>query len=115
MKDEISSENAKSILPDEFLSTILDEIKTESSVQKTQSKLSLFVSHLKSKIPSHIKIIVRDSIIPLSLDSNVIAFRVYIMCRMNAILKDDSSMGLSIHLNAENYEPTTVDSSASGF
>lgn len=97
--EELSSEQAKSILPEEFLNQVLQDIKTEKQIESVKPKpadITKLASKLKSMIPSHIKITIRDMIIPLKLDSNVLAFRVFIISRMNEMLKVDAKRRLSL-------------------
>jgi hypothetical protein len=84
---ELISENCKALFPKTFLSYILDNIKsTEQILNRTQ----LVKSFLKRFLPA--SLIKRGS--KLTADRNIgintLAFRVYMISRMNLILKEDA-------------------------
>lgn len=91
LKKELSSNNAKSIFPAEFLDYILKGIKTERQAKTTKSSLSSLKASIIRIVPGYIKNAIRGSGVLPSVDHNRLAFRVFLINRMNAILNDDST------------------------
>lgn len=84
IKNKIQSESAKHIFNEDFINYILAHVQTEGlSNQKTTGK---FKKTAKSLIPGFIKNRIRDTGLKAKVDGNTLAFRVYIIVRMNEIL-----------------------------
>ena len=98
LKKELSSNNAKSIFPAEFLDYILAGIKTERQIKTNKSSLTSLKSSIKRIAPipiinaiQFIKNAMRQARGLPSIDHNRLAFRVFLICRMHTILHDDST------------------------
>ena len=91
LEQELSSKNAKSIFPTDFLNYIAKGIKIERQAKTTKPDLFSLKASVKRIVPRSIKNAVRDSASLPSVDHNILAFRVFLISRMNAILKDDSA------------------------
>jgi uncharacterized protein with von Willebrand factor type A (vWA) domain len=88
VKRELNSENTKLIFPKDFLEEVVRKMQ---SSQKNTPKTSIFSSKLKSFIPQSIKKRIAQNQNFLIMDDNLLAFRIYIICRMHEILKNDTS------------------------
>ena len=90
MKSELTSDNASSIFPAKFLEFVLAGIKEEQVDRSTNKTKFGIKSKLKQILPNWIKNAVRDNLALPSVDGNVLAFRVYLICRMKSLLMADS-------------------------
>ncbi len=88
LKEELSSNYVDSILPKEFINYIFDhlEIFEETNRRKNRSLLNT----IKNKMPQRLKNILLNTILGQSIDFNSVAFRAYIICRMNKMLTKDA-------------------------
>jgi len=91
LKSELSSVNAKKILPQEFLDFILNGIKTETKGKKISARSSSLRSYTKKYLPLFLIKAMRK-VSPPAVDRNVLAFRVFLISKMNEILREDSLM-----------------------
>ena len=88
-KVELASENCKSILPERFLTYILTNLKV---VHRTLNRMHILKSFLKRFLP---KILIdKGSKLLMSNDEGVnrLAFRSFIICKMNKILREDAAV-----------------------
>ena len=92
LEEELSSKNAKSIFPTDFLDYISKGIKTKQQAKTTKSGLFSLKASVKRIVPRYIKNAIRDSGLLPSVDHNILAFREFLISRMNAILKNDSTV-----------------------
>jgi len=86
MRNEIQSEAAKRIFNGHFLEYVLRCILDENGSNK-QSKAKTW--RIKSLIPRFIRSKIRDLVAKPSLDGNVLAFRVFLVLRMQRVLNAD--------------------------
>ena len=91
LEEELSSNNAKSIIPTGFLDHISKGIKTGQQAKTTGSGLYSLKASVKRIVPRSIKNAIRDSLPLPSVDYNILAFRVFLISRINTILNDDST------------------------
>lgn len=91
IEGELSSKNAKSIFPTEFLDTISNGLNAEQQTKTIQSGSSSLKSFLKRFVPKYIKNAIRKNASLPKVDHNILAFRVFLISRMNAVLIDDSN------------------------
>ena len=92
IKKELFSKNAKSIFPSEFLDDILNSFNTEQQTKTNQSGGSSLKALIKRMIPKFIKNALRKNTSSPKVDHHVLAFRVFLICRMNTILNDDANL-----------------------
>jgi len=92
LKEELSSKNAKSIFPTNFLDYILKGIKSTQQTKMTKSGSFSLKASVKKFVPIYIKNVIRDNRLLPSVDHNILAFRVFLISKMNAILNDDSNL-----------------------
>jgi len=97
LKQELSSKNAMSIFPDDFLDYVSEGIRTREQEKTTGIGLFSLKEFLKRILPRYIKNIIRDNISLPIVNPNILAFRVFLTSRMNAILNDDSTRLSRVH------------------
>ena len=98
LKGELSSVNAKKIFQPEFLDFILNGIKTESKGKKIGARSGSLRSYAKKYLPLFLIRAMRR-VSPPAVDRNVLAFRVFLISKMNEILREDSVMKKSLSAN----------------
>ncbi len=92
IRSELSKDFAKTILPGPFLDFVLKGLET-----KAQKGVSIKPKSVSSRsyigllIPRFMKETLRTKIIAHSLDNNILAFRVLLICKMNEVLMEDKS------------------------
>jgi len=91
LKNELGSIDAKSLFPDDFLDFILKGIRSESRVAAKKVDSSSLKTRINKLVPPFIKNFLREKYLLHSIDPNVLAFRVFLITRMNNILKNDCS------------------------
>lgn len=92
LSKELSSNTANELFPAEFLNDVLIKINNTNSVTKNKKKVSSPKAFIKRFIPRNLKSLLRNSVPSLTLppvDYNVLAFRTYMVVRMNQILKEE--------------------------
>lgn len=88
----LSSIDAKKIFPASFLEDIIGKLKTEpmNKRKKNTIKESLIL-FAKKKTPNSIKKLIPVKKPYLSLDNNLLAFRLYIIIFMHRLLQNETS------------------------
>ncbi|WP_423818731.1 asparagine synthase-related protein [Salinimicrobium sp. TIG7-5_MAKvit] len=86
---ELNSSNAQIIFPQDFLNAVMENMKTS---QKKVNNSTSWKTRLKDLMPVSIKKMLAQKNLTLELDENVLAFRLYIVCRMHRILEQDSKI-----------------------
>ena len=90
--NELSSNNARTIFPVEFLDLILKGLKSKGqskTIKANSFSLRAYIkSYIKKFVPGFIKNARQKVLLP-KVDNNVLAFRVFLISKMNQILKDD--------------------------
>ncbi len=81
----LTSEDAKSIFPQEFLETVIKNLKTGFRENKAPTQKQKIVAFLKRSIPKFMKNYILSNT-PLVLDYNLLAFRLYIIVFMHRML-----------------------------
>jgi asparagine synthetase B (glutamine-hydrolysing) len=90
LKIELNSDTAKSLFSEEFLGTVLNNLKSEGQ-RETMKIPSLSLRSFAGKIvPRFFKEALRNKLVLPSVDSNILAFRVLMIIKMNMILSEDS-------------------------
>lgn len=89
LRSELSSDNAKKIFGEEFLDFILKGMKTEAKDKISTSLSASLRSYAKKNLPLSLINVMRK-ISPPAVDKNVLAFRVFLICKMNENLKKDA-------------------------
>lgn len=89
--NELNTTYAKTLLPDTFVDYILNKIKIYNHVS-TKEKHSLrdLLNPVESRTSKDKRSISKDCYKKQNLDYNFLAFRAYIICRMNKILSADA-------------------------
>jgi len=90
MKDELSSPEANKIFPGKFLNFTIGGLQNKiitASGKQEPSRSQLFI---KKMIPPFFREVVRSKILLPSIDNNILAFRVVLMCKMHELLNKDS-------------------------
>ena len=85
---ELRSDNVKKVLPKEFINYLLSKLVIKEANEETGG-ISLY-KVIKSYMPSRIKRILRNTVLKKELDLNQLAFRAYIISKMNTMLSEDS-------------------------
>jgi hypothetical protein len=91
IKKELATESAKAIFPTNFIDNVLQGIETEQPTEANKLGWSLLQAALKRILPRFTKNAIRNWMPSPSVDSHVLAFRAFLISRMNAILNDDTS------------------------
>lgn len=84
IKQELSSENAAEIFPQDFLDQVIKNLKTENKLVKVKSKSIMEIA--RNSLPVNFKKFLSRKKTSLILDENTLGFRLFIICRMNKIL-----------------------------
>jgi hypothetical protein len=91
LRSELSSDYAKKIFREEFLDLILKGIKTEPEEKISKARSASLRSYAKKYLPLFLIRAMR-MFSPPAVDKNVLAFRIFLISKMNEILKEDSLM-----------------------
>jgi len=94
--NELSSSHASSLLSKEFIEYVLRKMKvvdTQPSTNRTFTRKlkGQFKKTCKSILPGRIQANLLESVFKLKIDYNELAFRAYIICKMNQILQEDAN------------------------
>jgi hypothetical protein len=89
LKSEISSDYANQLFGSRFVKYISDGIKEDKAKSKTRKRK--ITRDISSLLPKFIKNRLRDTVLPPKVDSNVLAFRVFILLKMHKTLKADAA------------------------
>ena len=88
LKNELSSSEAQTLLPAEFLDFVLKNIESEGQANTIKTESFSLSSFISGMVPHFIKNAIRKVLLP-KIDPNMLAFRVLIVIKMNKILNDD--------------------------
>jgi hypothetical protein len=86
IRAELSSPACRQIIPDGLLSYVLKNLK--ATKDKTNRKRNI-KSFVKQFLPTSVLLKITDQAVNKDLEVNIIAFRIYIISRMNQILEQD--------------------------
>lgn len=75
------------VLPGALIDHLLDGIQGKGATSGRQARLIRFI---KRRVPSHFKSRLRDTLVKPRVDPYVLAFRAYILVRMNVLLNQDA-------------------------
>lgn len=85
MKREIDSPSARQFLGTEFIDFVLSGIKEHRPERKAGKKTLKAV--ISAHLPQFVKNLLRDTIMPPQMDGNVLAFRVFIILKMQTLFR----------------------------
>lgn len=88
LSEALTSEGAKFLFPQEFLETVIKNLKTGVRENKGITQKEKIVALLKRSIPKFMKNYILSKT-PLILDNNLLAFRLYIIVFMHKILSNE--------------------------
>ncbi len=91
IRNELSSDIAKTIFPVSFLNFVLKGIKSKDESITIKTNSASLRSIINKNLPRFLNNILRKIFLP-SVDPNVLGFRVLLICRMNRILHDDKKI-----------------------
>jgi hypothetical protein len=94
IKDELSSNFAKTIFPGEFLDFIQKGIKSQDQKKSFGLNPSSLKASVTRVLPRFVKNAIRDKISLPAVDPNMLAFRLFLVSKMNKILKEDCQVNL---------------------
>ena len=89
LRETLSSNYVYSILPKEFINYIFDNVETVE--EKKSKKKKTLKDTIKKKMPKRLKNILINTILGQKIDFNTLAFRVYIISKMNKMLSEDTT------------------------
>lgn len=89
LNNELSSEHAKTLFPNEFLDSVLKGITSNKKEIQSKKISSSLKSSFKNITPPFIKKSLQKLIHP-KIDNNILAFRIFIICKMYEILNNDT-------------------------
>lgn len=92
MKDELSSTEAKLIFPDTFLKFIINGIQIKTNTSPGKHEQAISKSLIKKMVPLFLKEVVRSKILLPSIDNNILAFRVVLICKTYRLLNEDCKL-----------------------
>jgi len=92
LRNELNSEIAGKIFPVEFLDFVKRGIISRDQPEPANGRLSQVGSSFKKIIPHFVKDVIRSEIALPVIDSNLLAFRVFMICKMFQALSRDSIM-----------------------
>ena len=88
LKNELCSNDTKKVFPSEFLDVIFKGIQSEDKGKTAKANSFSFRSFIKKILPNFLINAILKVSSP-SIDPNVLAFRVFLISKMNKILNDD--------------------------
>lgn len=89
LRRELSTENCKGIIPEEFIAYIIQNLAvTKNGVNWKQKMKSLIKLYMPKKFIKRLSALKSSDTVGV----NVLAFRVYIICRMTSMLNQDALM-----------------------
>jgi len=91
LKEEVSSERAKSIFPDDFLHEVLKGIRSHQKIDRMKTRSFSIKDFVKKLMPGFIKKGLRKYVFLPPLDPNTLAFRVFLVSKMNTVLMEDAT------------------------
>jgi hypothetical protein len=88
LRNELSSDHAKTLLPTEFLESVLKGIRIETEEKLVKANSFSIRSFAKKNLP---RFLIRGmrKFAPPTVDPNILAFRVFLISKMNEILNED--------------------------
>jgi len=89
LRKELASDKAKEMFRKEFLDSILEGIRTETHEKISKKKLGSLKRYAKKYLPLFLIRAIRK-VSPPVVNRHVLAFRVFLIYKMNEILKEDS-------------------------
>ncbi len=89
LSTELLRQDSKSIFPEGFLDTLIQNLKTDTREKQVLSKKQRIVALLKRSTPKFLKNMILSNT-PLTIDYNALAFRVYIIIFMHRLLSEES-------------------------
>jgi hypothetical protein len=89
LRNQLSSDDAKKIFPEEFLDFILKGLKTEPKEKVSKARSASLRSYARKYLPLFLIGAMRK-VSPPAVDKNVLAFRAFLISKMNETLKEDS-------------------------
>lgn len=92
LRNELNSENARTIFPGDFLDFVLKGINSRDNLEPANGKSYKAISNFKKVIPHFVKEVIRSEIALPFIDSNLLAFRVLMISKMFMTLSRDSIM-----------------------
>jgi len=88
ISNELSTNYARALLSERLIEFILENIEVSSDLsKKSENSLRVLIKHL---IPKSLKNILRNTVMKRYINYNILAFRAYIICKMNQILSSDA-------------------------
>jgi hypothetical protein len=91
MKNELSSDDAGTLFPEEFLSFILKGITIMDKYTMSQAGSFSPRSFIGDLTPRFVREAIRKKVIHYSVDGNILAFRVLLICKTYKVLNTDKS------------------------
>jgi hypothetical protein len=88
LKNELSSDTARSLFSANFLEFISRGIKSKDKITTPKTESFSLISSFKKYLPRFLKNAIQEKVLP-SIDSNILAFRVLLICRMYRTLNED--------------------------
>jgi len=88
LKNELMSDHPKKIFPAEFLKFVVTGIKTESKEKKVKANSSSIKLFIKKRSPNFLKAAAKK-VLSRNIDHNILAFRVFLISKMNEILNEN--------------------------
>ena len=92
LKNELSSDHAKTLFPVEFLDFVIKGIISKNQMETVNVNSFPTRSFIKKLTPKFLRDIIRNKIVLPSIDPNLLAFRVLLISKMNKTLTDDCLM-----------------------
>ncbi len=84
---ELKTDHARGLLPDGFVQYLLERIRVSDGLRHRRRSLR---ERIQALIPAGIRNMLRRTFFKPRIDHNLLAFRAYIICRMNRILSEDA-------------------------
>ena len=89
LKEELSTTQARSILPQEFLDCLIRGLRVTAGGSARKGRT--VKARATAIVPRSVKNMLHDSVGMNSIDGNILAFRAYMLCRMVEILNADAA------------------------
>jgi hypothetical protein len=91
MVEELSSTRARALFPDGFAEQVLQEMERGRQANAAPSAVNPLRAAVRRLIPKQTRRTVRETVSLPSVDPHRVAFRVYLISRMNALLNADTT------------------------
>lgn len=89
LKKKLTSNNARALFSKDFLDPVIEGLSTTDNKKRTKSGASSLKSYLKKIMPAFVKDLILTKM-SISLNNNILAFRIFIILKMYEVLNNEN-------------------------